>query len=248
MMLQDKVAVITGSSSGIGRAIALLFAKNGANVVLCSNSSHIEGENVLSEIKKYGGNCKYYSSDLRSESGVRQLFDQVKKDFGVVDILVNNAGRTFNVPFEQIGEDSFLNDIETNLLSTVLCSKYAVPLMKHENGWIVNTSSIRGFEHTGRPGIIGYSAAKAGVNSFTKNLAYHLAPHIFVNAIAPGFVHTNYIDKMDKQTLDEWIKNIPIGRLINPDEIAQVYLLLSTSKIFSGSIVIADGGYGILGR
>ena len=159
-MLKDKVAVITGSSSGIGKAIALLLAQNGAKVVLCSNSSYIEGEKVLSEIIKFGGNGKYYSFDLRKESEVCQLFNHVEKDFGAIDILINNAGRTFNVPFEQIGEDSFLNDVETNLLSAVLCSKYAVPLMKHENGWIVNTSSIRGFDYTGRPGIIGYSASQ----------------------------------------------------------------------------------------
>ena len=186
--------------------------------------------------------------DLRHEENIKKLFEQIEKEFGVVDILVNNAGRTFNIPFEEISEDTFLNDIETNLLSSVLCSKYAVPLMKNENGWIVNTSSIRGFDYTGRPGIIGYSAAKAGINSFTKNLAYHLAPRIFVNAVAPGFVHTNYIDKMDENTIKSWLNDIPIGRLITPEEVAQVYLLLATSKIFSGSIVIADGGYGILGK
>ena len=248
MILQGKVAVITGSSSGIGKAIALLFAQEGANVILCSNSSVNDGKLVLSKAEQFGHSCKYYSLDLRHEENIKKLFEQIEKEFGVVDILVNNAGRTFNIPSEEISEDTFLNDIETNLLSSVLCSKYAVPLMKNENGWIVNTSSIRGFDYTGRPGIIGYSAAKAGINSFTKNLAYHLAPRIFVNAVAPGFVHTNYIDKMDENTIKSWLNDIPIGRLITPEEVAQVYLLLATSKIFSGSIVIADGGYGILGK
>jgi len=248
MLLSNKTAVITGASSGIGKAIAILFAKNGANVVLCSNTSTSDGESVLAEIKNLGSDALYISADLRHENGIEKLFDAVKKKYNSLDILINNAGRTFNIPLESMNEETFINDIQTNLLSTVLCSKHAIPLMTNANGWIVNTSSIRGFDYTGRAGIIGYCAAKAGVNSFTKNLAHDLAPRIFVNAVAPGFVHTNYIDSLEKSMCDAWISNIPIGRFIKPEEIAEVYVLLATSKIFTGTIITPDGGYSILGR
>ena len=248
MRIDGKTAVITGASSGIGAAVACLFASRGANVVLCSNTSKPDGLKVLESILSYGVKASYYSADLRNEEDVKQLFLKIKEEYGSIDILINNAGRTFNVPFEEISEETLTNDIQTNLSSAILCSRYAVELMTNENGWIVNTSSIRGFDYTGRPGIIGYCAAKAGINSFTKNLAYHLAPKIFVNAIAPGFVHTNYVDSMAPEIVKKWISDIPIGRLIKPEEIAEVYYMLSTSKIFSGSIVIADGGYGILGK
>lgn len=248
MSLKNKTVLITGSSSGIGKAVATLFAEKGAKVILCSNISVEEGKTVAQSIVERGGNAKYINCDLRHESSVKSLFNDIANNYGCLDVLINNAGRTFNVDFESLSEETFINDIKTNLLSTVLCSKYAVPLMTNEYGWIVNTSSIRGFDHTGRPGIMGYCASKAGVNSFTKNLAHELAPRIFVNAVAPGFVHTNYIDCMDKKVCNSWIKNIPIGRFIEPNEIAEVYMLLATSKIFTGSIVIPDGGYGLLGR
>lgn len=248
MRIDGKTAVITGSSSGIGAAVACLFASRGANIVLCSNTSTTEGLKVLEKILSYGVKASYYSADLRNEEDVKQLFSKIKNEYKSIDILINNAGRTFNVSFEEISEETLTNDIQTNLSSAILCSRYAVELMTNENGWIVNTSSIRGFDYTGRPGIIGYCAAKAGINSFTKNLAYHLAPKIFVNAIAPGFVHTNYVDNMATEIVKKWTSDIPIGRLISPEEIAEVYYMLCTSKIFSGSIVVADGGYGILGK
>lgn len=246
--LIDKNILITGSSSGIGKAVALLFADEGANVILCSNKSTSQGYQVLAKIKEKGSDAEYYSADLRKEHDIKELFEKIEKKYGHLDVLVNNAGRTFNVCFDDLSEESLLQDIKTNLVSSILCTKYAVPLMKREYGWIINTSSIRGVDYSGRAGIIGYCASKAGISSFTKTLAAELAPKIFVNAIAPGFVNTGYMDTMDKQTLENWIKNIPIGRFITPSEIAEVYLMLATSKIFSGSVIIPDGGYSLLNR
>lgn len=246
--LAGKNALITGSSSGIGKAIAYLFAQEGANVILCSNKSTEAGSKVLSSIQQMGSDAEYYSADLRTEKDIKALFAKIEKRYGHLDVLVNNAGRTFNVAFEKLTEESLLQDIQTNLTSAILCSKYAVPLMKNENGWIINTSSIRGVDYSGRPGIIGYCAAKAGISSFTKTLAAQLAPKIFVNAVAPGFVNTGYMDTMDKQTLENWLHNIPIKRFITPSEMAEVYLMLATSKIFSGAVVVPDGGYSLLNR
>ena len=120
--------------------------------------------------------------------------------------------------------------------------------MTNENGWIVNTASIRGIDYSGRPGIVGYCAAKAGITSFTKTIATELAPNIFINAVAPGFVDTGYMDTMDEKVKEAWLNNIPIHRFIEPDEIAKVYLMLATSTIFTGSVIVPDGGYSLLGR
>ncbi len=246
--LINKNVLITGSSSGIGKAVALLFAEEGANVILCSNTSTEKGNDVLNTVVAMGSNAMYYSADLQHEDNVRDLFSTIKEKYGVLDVLVNNAGRTFNIAFEDITEETFLRDIQTNLLSSVMCSKYAVPLMTNEHGWIINTASIRGVDYSGRPGIIGYCAAKTGLTSFTKTLASHLAPRIFVNAVAPGFVDTGYMDTMSEDIKNSWLNNIPIHRFIEPSEIAKVYLLLATSKIFTGSVVVPDGGYSLLGR
>ena len=247
MKLKNKVALITGSSSGIGKAIALLFAEEGADVIICSNTSNEEGNNVLKEVIKKGSNAIYIQADLTKESDIKSLFSKIKEKYGKLDILINNAGRTFNIPFKDITEETITRDIKTNLTSAILCSKYALEIMNKE-GWIVNTSSIRGIDYSGRSGIIGYCSAKAGINSFTKTLAMELAPRIYVNAVAPGFVYTNYMDNVTEEMKKSWLKNIPINKFIDPKEIAEVYLMLATSKIFTGSIITADGGYSLLNR
>ena len=246
--LVGKTALITGSSSGIGKAIATLFAKEGADVIITSNKSSNTGKEVLKELLDIGSNAAYFSADLTNEEDISKLFSKIKDRYDCLDILVNNAGRTFNTSFNNITEETLVQDIKTNLFSSILCTKYAIPLMINENGWIINTSSIRGIDYSGRPGIIGYCAAKTGINSFTKTIATELAPRIFVNAVAPGFVDTGYMDTVDESIKESWLNNIPIHRFIEPDEIAKVYLLLATSKIFTGSIIVPDGGYSLLGR
>ena len=246
--LVGKKALVTGGSSGIGKAIAILFAEEGADLIICSNTSSSAGENVLKELRELGSNAFYFKADLQKETDIKRLFEFAAEKYGVLDILINNAGRTFNVAFKDITEESLMRDIQTNLMSSILSTKYAVPLMTNENGWIVNTASIRGIDYSGRPGIIGYCAAKTGITSFTKTIATELAPKIFVNAVAPGFVDTGYMDTMSEEVKESWLNNIPIHRFIEPKEIAKVYLLLATSKIFTGSVVVPDGGYSLLGR
>ncbi len=247
MKLKDKVALITGSSSGIGKAIALLFAEEGANVIIASNTSSEDGNKVLQDVKEKGSDAIYIQADLTKEADIKSMFNKIKEKYGKLDILINNAGRTFNVPFNEITEETITRDINTNLTSTILCSKYAVDLMKDE-GWIVNTSSIRGIDYSGRAGIVGYCSAKAGINSFTKTLAMELAPKVYVNAVAPGFVYTNYMETVTEEMKKAWLKNIPINKFIEPREIAEVYLMLATTRIFTGAIVTPDGGYSLLNR
>lgn len=248
MKLSGKRVLITGGSSGIGEEIARLFACEGAEVAITYNASGEKARALAHEVGLSGKTVECIQADLRRETEVAGLFRQIREKYGHLDILINNAGRTFNVPFSQLTEESIRQDLDTNLLSAMLCSKYAAPLMKGR-GWIVNTASIRGLPEGGRPGIMGYCAAKAGVISFTKNLALELAPEICVNAVAPGFVQTQYLDKNVLQELKEsWIRQIPLGELVDIKELAQVYLFLATTRVMTGHVMVVDGGYSILNR
>lgn len=247
MRLKGKVALVTGGSTGIGKAIAELYAKEGANVIICSSTTVKEGEEVAQNLRNIGTDSIYIQADLTKENDVKSLFEKIKNKYGKLDILVNNAGKSTNTKFEDINQENIQADIEVNFISAVLCSRYAVDLMQ-DGGWIINTSSIRGTDYSGRPGLMGYCAGKAALNSFTKNLAMQLAPKIYVNAVAPGFVHTRYMDFVTEEMKENWLKNIPIKKFIMPEEIAEVYLMLATSRIFTGSIVTPDGGYSVLNR
>lgn len=244
--LDGKIALVTGSSTGIGRAVALLFASEGADVIITSNSSVEEGNAVLETLSSLGSKAMYVSADLTKVEDVNMLFEKIKTQYGHLDVLVNNAGRTYNVPFDKIDQHTFNRDLEVNLSSALLCSQAAVKIM--DKGAIINTASIRGLSESGRPGIMGYCAAKAALISLTKNLAMELAPNIYVNAVAPGFVYTNYMNTVSEEMKNKWIEQIPIKRFIQPEEIAKVYLMLATTNIFTGSVITPDGGYTLLGR
>lgn len=239
--LSGKIAVVTGSSSGIGREIALGFAHEGATIIVTSCSSVSAGEEVVRQINEFGGNAKYYQADLCNRAEVTNLFNKIGTDFGHIDILVNNAGRTFNYDFKSISEETITRDIQTNYLSAVYCSQEAIKIMG--TGHIINTASIRGIGTAGRKGLIGYGGAKAALIHFTQVLANELAPKIFVNAVAPGLIMTDALSKTDSELVKKWERNIPIGRFIKPEELVDVYLLLATSTIFTGSVLIPDGGY-----
>lgn len=131
--------------------------------------------------------------------------------------------------------------MQINYLSAVYCSQEAVKLMR--SGHIINTASIRGIGSASRKGLIGYGGAKAALIHFTQVLANELAPNIFVNAVAPGLIMTDALSKTDSELVQKWERNIPIGRFIKPEELVEVYLLLATSTIFTGSVLIPDGGY-----
>jgi len=247
MKLKGKVALVTGSSTGIGEAVAKLYAKEGADVIVCSSNTVEEGKKVAEYLTSLGTNSIYIQADLTKEEDIKRMFEEIENKYGKLDILVNNMGKTCNIAFKDITKETMQYDIDVNFTSAVLCSKYAVELMKDE-GWIINTSSIRGTDVCGRPGIMGYCAGKSAMNSFTKQLAIELSPKIFVNSVAPGFVHTRYMDKMGEEIKKSWLSNIPINKFIAPEEIAEVYLMLATSRIFAGSIITPDGGYTILNR
>ncbi len=242
--LENKIAIITGSSKGIGKAIAKAFANEGASVIVVSHNDASAGQSVVDEILLNNGKAIYVNTDLTSQNGVDYLFDTISRYFNHIDILVNNVGHSFSTPFDEISEDTILRDLKCNFISTVLCSKKVKEYMRE--GHIINTSSIRGIDYSGRIPLIGYCAGKAAVNSFTKNLALEYSPNIYVNAVAPGFVWTEALSQTDDELLEKWLKAVPIKRFITPEELAEVYVNLATSRIFTGSIIIADGGYTLL--
>ncbi len=242
--LANKAALITGSSVGIGKAIAETFAREGAEVIVVSHNSREEGEATAQKIIDNGGKAIYVQADLSNQEGVDLLFDKVSKHYSKIDILVNNVGHAFSTPFDELSEETILRDLKSNLLATILCSKKVKKFMSE--GHIINTTSIRGTDYVGRTHLIGYCAGKAAVNSFTKNLALQYAPNIYVNAVAPGFVWTEALSKSGEDLIQKWLGTIPIKRFITPEELSEVYVMLATSKIFTGSIITPDGGYTIL--
>ncbi len=242
--LKNKISLITGSSVGIGKAIAITFANEGAEVIVVSHNTTTDGISTVQEIIDNGGKAVYICADLSNQKGVDKLFSEIAKHYSHIDILVNNVGHAFSTPFEDVTEDTILRDLRSNFLSTVLCSKRVKDFM--DKGHIINTSSIRGYDYSGRTHLIGYCAAKAAVNSFTKNLAIEYAPNIYVNAVAPGFVWTEALSKTENVLVKKWLNTIPIERFITPKELAEIYVMLATSTMFTGSVITADGGYTLL--
>lgn len=244
MILRDKVAVVTGSSTGIGRAVAIKFAEHGAKLVVNSKTSVSGGQAVVEEIKKLGREAIYLQADVTQPEQVENLFRQTLAAFGRVDILVNNAGVAGGMPFLESTKEHWLQALEANFLTAVLCSREAAKIMIEQGGGkIINTSSVRGIGHTGREGIMGYSAGKAAMINFTKTLAKELAPSITVNTVAPGFVHTAYMDRVSEEMKANWLQHIPLKRFIMPEEIAEAFLFLASSDIVTGEVLVADGGF-----
>lgn len=253
MTLGEEVVLITGAAKGIGRAVATAFAGKGCRVVLNSVSDEAAGAQAVREITDAGGEARYVRADVTDPDDVERLFAYAESTFGTVGILVNNAGRTEPAPFLPVDggrpdlsttRDHWTTMLGVNLLSTVLCSQRAAPgMIAQGHGSIVNTSSIRGFDANGREGVMAYSAAKAGVHSFTRTLAKELAPAVRVNAVAPGFVATSYMDRTDDTLKQSWLDTIPLERFITPDEVAQAYVYLAGSPVATGTILTLDAGF-----
>jgi 3-oxoacyl-[acyl-carrier protein] reductase len=240
--LDGKVAIVTGSAANIGRATALLFAKEGAKIVVTTKRNIEGGKKVVRAIEAQGGKAVFEQADLAKPDEVERLFAAAQAAFGAVDILVNNAGVTRGKPFLESTLDDWKSQYEDNLYSMVLCSQAAAKIMLAKDGGVIlNTTSIRGLEHGGRPTAMAYSTAKAATISFTKNLAKELAPTIRVNAVAPGFTLTPNYDK-DSIMAKGFIESTLIKRWIQPEEIAEAFLYLATAGAITGENLVVDGG------
>ncbi|MFZ3076964.1 MAG: 3-oxoacyl-ACP reductase family protein [Candidatus Aenigmatarchaeota archaeon] len=243
--LDGKVAIVTGSSRGIGKAIALEFARNGAKVVVNYFKSKEEAENVVAEIKKTGADAIAVMADVSDERQVKKLFEEAVKKFGRIDILVNNAGVYIHNEATEFNEKNWNDTLNTNLKSVMLCTKEATANMQnHKSGAIVNISSIYGA--TNFAGAPVYGASKAGVIYLTKRFAKEFGPNIRVNAIAPGMIDTD-MTAGDPKGIESCSKEAALKRIGKPEEIAKIALFLASddSSYITGEVIIADGGYNL---
>ncbi|WP_199880774.1 SDR family NAD(P)-dependent oxidoreductase [Bacillus massiliglaciei] len=241
--MRGKAAIITGSSSGIGKEIALRLAKEGVNITINYSSSKDQAYQVKEEIEKLDGQCVIVQGSVAEERVSRKLVEETVKAFGRVDILVNNAGTTNFVEhrdLEGLKEEFWDNVMDVNVKGTFFCSRAAAEELKKQRGCIVNITSVAG--QTGLGSSIAYAASKAAANSLTKSLARVLAPEVRVNSIAPGVVATRWIEGHEDQ-MKELSEATPLGRMATPEDIADaVYGLIAHSHFVTGEIIRVDGG------
>lgn len=243
-MLQGKNALVTGASRGIGRAIALELAKQGANVAVNYAGSEEKAQAVVEELLQLGVKAYKVQADVADEGSVKEMVKQFTEEFGSLDILVNNAGVTRDNLLMRMKEDEFDQVINTNLKGVFICTKTATrPMMKQKSGRIINVASIVGV--SGNPGQANYVAAKAGVIGLTKTAAKELSTrNILVNAVAPGFISTDMTDKLTEEQKEAMLQMIPLAKLGTPEDVAKVVRFLASddASYITGQTIHIDGG------
>jgi 3-oxoacyl-[acyl-carrier protein] reductase len=244
MGLTGKCAVVTGASRGIGRAIALELANQGAKVVVNYSGSEQKAMKVVDEIKANGGEAIAVQANVSNAESVQQLMKTAVDTFGSLDILVNNAGITRDNLLMRMKDDEWDDVINTNLKGVFLCTKAVTrQMMKQRAGRIINISSIVGV--AGNPGQANYVAAKAGVIGLTKTTAQELASrNILVNAIAPGFITTEMTDSLPEELKEVMLKQIPLAKLGQPEDIAKAVAFFASdnANYITGQTLRIDGG------
>ncbi|MBI4320261.1 MAG: 3-oxoacyl-[acyl-carrier-protein] reductase [Chloroflexi bacterium] len=241
--LEGKVALVTGASRGIGRAIAMELSVAGAQVALNYRVSEEEARAVAEQISSIGGTSILVKADVSSGESARRLIRDVVDHFGRLDILVNNAGITRDRKLYRLSDEDWLDVVNTNLSSAFYCTSAAIPMMIEQGfGRIINISSVIG--QSGNVGQANYAAAKGGLISFTKSAALELARHnITVNAIAPGFTETDMLAKVPADIREQIRAKIPLGRFGSPIEIAKVaWFLAAHGDYITGQEININGG------
>jgi 3-oxoacyl-[acyl-carrier protein] reductase len=243
-MLKGKTAVVTGASRGIGRAIALKLAEQGANIAVNYVSSEQEGLKLAQEIENLGGRALVLKADVGVFSEAEQLIAMAKAEFGTIDILVNNAGITRDGLLMRMSEDDFDRVVEVDLKGVFNCTRHAVPIMvKQRSGRIINITSVVGI--LGNAGQVNYAAAKAGVIGLTKSLAKEIGSrNITVNAVAPGFIETDMTSGLSDKVKELTKESIALKRFGKPDNIADTVLFLASDagEYITGQVISVDGG------
>lgn len=243
-MLQGKCAVITGASRGIGREIALKYAKEGANIVLNYRNSEIEALQLKEELDKLGSNTLIIKANVSNFEEAEKLIKEAKEAFGRVDILVNNAGITKDNLIMRMKEEDFDSVIDVNLKGAFNCLKAVTPIMiRQKYGKIINMSSVVGV--IGNAGQVNYCASKAGLIGMTKSLAREIGgKNINVNAIAPGFIDTDMTKVLSEDQKKNIISQVPLKRFGNVEDIANLALFLGSnqSNYITGQVIHVDGG------
>ena len=242
--LTGKIALVTGGSRGIGRAICIELAGRGATVIVNFNSSGDAAREVVGEIEANGGTAETWQADVSNEEQVTAMFKSVTSNHGTIDILVNNAGMTRDNVIMMMKPDDFDTVIDTNLRSTWLCCKTAVrTMMRKRTGTIINITSVVGI--AGNGGQTNYAASKAGIIGLTKSLAKEVAVRgITVNAIAPGFVETSMTSDLSDDIKEKALEAIPLGRMGAPEDIAKAVVFLASpdASYITGQTLVVDGG------
>lgn len=243
MDLKNKIVVITGSSSGIGRATALRFAQEGAKIVVNYNVNKVGGKETLLAVNKISEGI-LIQADVTDKDNIKSFFKKIIKKYGTVDVLINNAAiATDKEPFLDSSTDLIEEMVMADLVGPMLCSREAYKIMQDKGcGKIINTSSIRGAEHGGRPGGIVYGASKAGLISFSKTLS-KMSPNIQVNAVAPGFVKTRNYDKASPELINTFLDQTYLKRWITENEVADAFIFLAKNDAMTGQVVYVDGGF-----
>lgn len=241
-MLKNKVAVVTGGSRGIGRAICTAFCKNGADVAFLDVGSAEKAMETVTELSAFGTKVKAYQCNITDYAETEAVFKEILAEFGTIDILINNAGITRDKLLLGMKPEEFTAVIDTNLVGAYNTVKQVYPvMMKKRSGKIVNISSVSGI--MGNAGQTNYSASKAGLIGFTKSLAKELAPRgVCCNAVAPGFVATDMTTAFAEN--EALLSSIPLKRFAKPEEIAGLVLFLSSdnANYITGEVVRIDGG------
>ena len=243
-LLENKVALVTGASRGIGRAIALRFAQEGADIAFTFLSNVEKGQALVAELEQFGIKAKGYRSDASDFQAADELITEVITDFGRIDVLVNNAGVTRDGLLMRMSEEQWDTVITINLKSVFNVTKAAIkPMMRAKSGSIINITSVVGI--MGNAGQANYSASKAGIIGFTKSVALELGSRsIRSNAVAPGFIETEMTEALEAKSLEEWKQSIPLKRGGKPEEVADACVFLGSdlSRYITGQVLQVDGG------
>lgn len=243
-LLEGKTALITGASRGIGKTIALTFARHGAHVAFTDLQADDAAEALKKELLTYGNKVAFYPSDASKYDDAQELIKQVVAEFGRIDILVNNAGITKDNLLLRMEEKDFDAVINVNLKSVFNLTKAVQTVMlQQRSGSIINMSSVVGLH--GNAGQTNYAASKAGIIGFTKSIAKELGSrNIRCNAIAPGFIETPMTLQIKEEIRNEWIKTIPLRRIGSTQDVANtaLYLACDLSSYISGQVISCDGG------
>lgn len=238
------VAIVTGSSKGIGKACAIRLAKDGYTVIVNYSSSDAAAQDVVDQIKADGGDAVAYKADVSDPEQVKKMIREVGKTYGSIDVLVNNAGIVRDEFLLSLQKETMDKCFDLNVKGYVYCAQnVALKMMRQKKGVIINMSSVS--SKFALPGQAVYSATKGAVNSLTQTLAKELAPYgIRVNAICPGFIATEMIDAIPEEKREEYLKHIPLNRLGTGEDVANVVSAMASEQFsyLTGQCIVLDGG------